>query len=79
MDLNLSSFKWCSLINCNWCVSLDIQSSLALSKYVLLQSNYNRGSDLAGWLAGRVCGNQLLEWLMSPSPKSQDMFASAFS
>ncbi len=24
IDLNLSSFKWGSLINCNWCVSLDI-------------------------------------------------------
>ena len=24
-NLNLSSFKWSSLINCNWCVSLDIQ------------------------------------------------------
>ena len=24
IDLNLSSLKWCSLINCNGCVSLDI-------------------------------------------------------
>ena len=24
IDLNNSSLKWCSLINCNWCVSLDI-------------------------------------------------------
>ena len=36
-------------------------------------SNYNRASNVAG----RVCGNQLLERLMSPSPKSQVMFASA--
>ena len=32
---------------------------------------------LAGW--PYVCGNRLLERLMSPSPKSQVMFASAFS
>ena len=37
--------------------------------------NYNRANDLAG----RVCGNRLLERVMSPSPKSQVMFASAFS
>ena len=24
IDSNLSSLKWCSLFNCNWCVSLDI-------------------------------------------------------
>ena len=30
MDLNMSSLKWCSLINCNWCVSLDISKILAL-------------------------------------------------
>ena len=24
IDLNISTLKWCSLINCNWCVSLDI-------------------------------------------------------
>ena len=35
--------------------------------------------ELAMWLVGRVCGNQLLERLMSPSPKSQVMFAPAFS
>ena len=34
-------------------------------------SNYNRANDLAG--------NRLIQWLMSPSPKSQGMFASAFS
>ena len=38
-------------------------------------SDYNRASDVAV----RVCGNQVLERLMSPSPKSQVMFASAFS
>ena len=30
-------------------------------------------------MAGRVCGNRLLTRLMSPSPKSQVTFASAFS
>ena len=38
---------------------------------------------LAVWPSGRLAvwpsGNRLLERLMSPSPKSQDMFASAFS
>ena len=29
IDLNLSSLKWCSVINCNWCVSLDIAYILA--------------------------------------------------
>ena len=29
-SLNISSLKWCSLINCNWCVSLDISSIFAL-------------------------------------------------
>ncbi len=23
-SINLSCLKWCSLINCNWCVSMDI-------------------------------------------------------
>ena len=35
--------------------------------------------ELTMWPSGRVCGNRLLERLMSPSPKSQVMFASAFS
>ena len=35
MDLNLSSLKWCSLNNCNWCVSLDISYILALSTQIL--------------------------------------------
>ena len=39
-------------------------------------SNYNRANDVAMWPAS---GNQLLKQLMSPSPKSQVMFASAFS
>ena len=39
--------------------------------------NYNRANDVAGWPC--VCGNQLPERLMSPSQKSQVMFASAFS
>ena len=38
-------------------------------------SNYNRANDVCG----RVCGNRLLKRLMAPSPKSQVMFASAFS
>ena len=29
----LSSLKWCSLNNCNWCVSLDISYILALNYY----------------------------------------------
>ena len=29
-DLNISCLKWCSLINCNWCVQLDISEILAL-------------------------------------------------
>ena len=29
MDLNISSLKWCSLNNCNWCVSLDTAYILA--------------------------------------------------
>ena len=33
----------------------------------------------SGRVAGRVCGNRLLQRMMSPSPKSQVMFASAFS
>ena len=40
-----------------------------------LSSNYNRASHASV----RVCENQLLERLMSPSPKSQFMFGSAFS
>ena len=24
IDLNLSSLKWCSLINCKWCISQDV-------------------------------------------------------
>ena len=35
--------------------------------------------ELTMWLAVWPCGNRLLERLMSPSPKSQVMFASAFS
>ena len=31
----MSSLKWCSLINCNWCVSLDISQSLALNDALL--------------------------------------------
>ena len=38
-------------------------------------SNYNRSNDVCG----RVCGNRSLKRLMSPSPKSPVMFASAFS
>ena len=35
-SLNLPSLKWCSLINCNWCVSLDIVYILALRSAVML-------------------------------------------
>ena len=42
-------------------------------------SNYNRANDVTVWPCGCVCGIRLLKWLISPSPKSQVMFASAFS
>ena len=31
IDFNLSNLKWCSLNNCNWCVSLDIGYMLPLN------------------------------------------------
>ena len=47
------------------------------------ESNYNRANEPCVRVAGRVCVcvccNRLLERLMSPSPTSQVMFASAFS
>ena len=36
--------KWCSLINCNWCVWLDIVYILALRK--ILSDNIIRWSDI---------------------------------
>ena len=45
---------------------------------VCTRPNY-RANDVAGRVAVWPCGNRLLERLMSPSPKSQVMFASAFS
>ena len=42
--------------------------------YKVRSSNYNRASDACVC----VCVNRLLERLMSPSPKSQVMFVSAF-
>ena len=54
------------------------QSSLIVLLSLWL-SNYNRANDVAVLPSVRVCGNRLLERLMSPSPKSQVMFASAFS
>ncbi len=44
-------------------------------------SNYNRANDVAVCPCVRVCvcGNRLLKRLVSPSPKSQVMLASAFS
>ena len=44
-----------------------------VTRWTLQKSNYNRASDMAMC----ECGNRLLKWLMSP--KSQVMFASAFS
>ena len=41
-------------------------------------STYNRASDVC-MCVSHVLDRQLLERLMSPSPKSQVMFASAFS
>ena len=46
-----------------------------VSVYLYLKSSYNRASHVAG----RVYGNRLLKRLISPPPKSQVMFASAFS
>ena len=31
IDLMVSSLKWCSLIHCNWCVSLNIGSIILLA------------------------------------------------
>ena len=33
IDLNISSLIWCSLIDCNWCISLDIALMLALNNH----------------------------------------------
>ena len=41
-------------------------------------SNYNRASDVCMYVS-HVLDRKLLERLMSPSPKSQVMFASALS
>ena len=43
-----------------------------------LQSTYNRASDVCMYVS-HVLDRKLLERLMSPSPKSQVMFAPAFS
>ena len=42
-------------------------------------STYNRASDVACTYVSHVLDRKLLERLMSPSPKSQVMFAPAFS
>ena len=41
--------------------------------------NCSRANGVAVWLAVCPCGIRLLERMMSPSPKSQVMFTSAFS
>ena len=46
--------------------------------YSSSSSNYNHLAVCVA-VCACVCGNRLLKWLMSPSPKSQVMFASAFS
>ena len=48
-----------------------------ISKLITVKSNYDRANDVAVCVS--VCVNRLLERLMSPSPKSQVMLASAFS
>ena len=45
IDLNLYSLKWCSLNNCNWCVSLDIAYILALTLNVRTRAGTNTPSD----------------------------------
>ena len=61
--------------------SLEKDNSLnhsSVSPYGLFGvSNHNRANGVA--VCACVCGNGLLQRLMSPSPKSQVMFASAFS
>ena len=55
MDLNISCLKWCSLNNCNWCVSLDIANIFALrvcSGSILMISMV----DLLYSLLFRICG-----------------------
>ena len=56
-----------------------LQMEFKVSGTVQLKSNYNLANDVAVCVAGRVCGNRLLQRLMSPSPKSQVMFVFAFS
>ena len=46
---------------------------------VLFLCNYNRANDVAVCIWPCVCGNRHLERRMTPSQKSQVMFASAFS
>ena len=46
---------------------------------LFLLSTYNRASDVARMYVSHVLDRKLLERLMSPSPKSQVMFAPAFS
>ena len=46
---------------------------------VCIISTYNRASDVARMYVSHVLDRKLLERLMSPSPKSQVMFAPAFS
>ena len=62
----------------NVSVGTFVMQGHGITTHVMLsKSNYNRTSDVAVRVC--VCGNQLLEWLMSPSTKSQVMFASGFS
>ena len=42
IDLNISSLKWCSLNNCNWCVSLDIAYILALRNTTFTRKNESK-------------------------------------
>ena len=58
--------------------STDLPTRLACMTLFIQQSTYNRASDVCVYVS-HVLDRKLLERLMSPSPKSQVMFASAFS
>ena len=62
---------------CNWngFMKLAMQSRILWGNCYRELCNYNRVNDVCG----RVCGNRLPKRLLSPSPKSQVMFASVFS
>ena len=71
---------WDSKNNSHRLQSIEVAFRASIKKVISSSSspsNYNRANGVAGWLAVFVCGNRLLEWLMSLSQKSEVMFASA--